>query len=185
MNILDPNNTRLRERNGDILIKCYKDMTMKHQGCVERKKIVLELFKEPLSNQHNLIYFTKLDVKKFRFEPVKEIKIKKRLNLKELAEILVQSGLEIPVDQIEATKIRDVRDFRIEDILDHRFFDLNTSTKILSVAPFYLEGDGNLFILKDKRETLSGHISGFKKHPNKKFFESHKEKELKIFVKPV
>ena len=36
---------------------------------------------------------------------------------------------------------------------------------------------------KDKRERIKGRKSSFMKNRNEKFFEMHKEKELKIYVK--
>lgn len=116
------------------------------QGCVERKKLVLELFKPPVQNDFILIYFTILNAKSFKLSPCRELIINKRQSLLELATELLEQKIDIPLERIEATKIRDVREFLLEDILDHRFYALNDSLSIVGTSPFYLEGDGSLFM---------------------------------------
>ena len=96
--LLDYTKTRIREKNGLILTKAYKDVSMKHQGCVERKKLVLELFQTPLQNSEVLIYWTFLNVQKFQFEPVKEIKIFKRSTLKDLTELILEQKPDLNLD---------------------------------------------------------------------------------------
>ena len=52
---------------------------------------------------------------------IKEIIINKKSNLRELGE-KVKNELNLDLEFMEATKIRDVREFVIEDVIDHRYF---------------------------------------------------------------
>ena len=119
--ILNPLHTRIREKNGNILIKCYKNQSMKQQRCTKRKKLILELYKPILEHQEIIIYYTILNCEKFQLGVIKEIIINKKSNLRELGE-KVKNELNLDLEFMEATKIRDVREFVIEDVIDHRYF---------------------------------------------------------------
>ena len=144
--LLDPENTRLREKTGNILTKYYHNYSLKNQGVVERKKIVVELLKRKLESNEILVYFSKLNCKDLTLSPAKEIIVNKKFNLLEFSNAIIGHGLDIDINSLEATKIRDVHEFIIEDILDHCFFDMSKTDMLLSSAPFYLETDGCLFM---------------------------------------
>lgn len=144
--ILDPQNTRLREKTGNILTRCYHNYSLKNQGVVERKKIVIEPFKRKLESNEILVYYCTLDCKILTLSPAIEVIVNKKFNLLEFSSTIVNHGLNIDIESLEATKIRDVRDFVVEDILDHSFFDMSKTDMLLSSAPFYLETDGCLFM---------------------------------------
>ena len=147
--ILNPLHTRIREKNGNILIKCYKNISMKQQRCTKRKKLILELYKPILDHQEILIYYTTLNCEKFQLSPIKEIIINKRSSLWELGE-KVKKEVNLELEFLEATKIRDVREFIIEDLIDHRFFNINDVNLLLPTAPFYVDCDGCLFMFFKK-----------------------------------
>jgi ubiquitin C-terminal hydrolase len=145
--ILSENHTRIREKNGPILTKLYKNASLKSQGMVDRKKIVIEPFCKPLEKDQIAIYFTKLDAMTLFLGPVKEIIINKQNNLQEIISLAIENGLNLELEDATATKIRDVRNFVVEDLITHRFFDMSKTNKVVSSAPFYLETDGCLFML--------------------------------------
>ena len=91
------------------------------------------------------IYFTELDCKSLTLLPVKEVIVNKKFNLREFSNALFEHGLSIPIEELQATKIRDVREFVVEDILDHNFYVMDKNDMLLSSAPFYLESGGWLF----------------------------------------
>lgn len=143
---LNPENTRLREKTGNILTKYYHNYSLKNQGAVERKKVVIELFKRKLDSNEILVYYSKLDCQNLTLSPAKEVIVNKKFNLLEFSSAIICQGLDIDLGSLEATKIRDVREFIIEDILDHCFFDMSKTDMLLSSAPFYLETDGCMFM---------------------------------------
>ena len=144
--LLNPDFTRIREKNGDILTKCFQNYSLKNQGVGERKRLILEPFAPKLENNQILVYFTELNCKELSFSPVKEVIVDKKYNLREFSLALIDEGLSIPIDNLEATKIRDVREFVIEDVLSHYFTDMSKTDMLLSSAPYYLETDGCLFM---------------------------------------
>lgn len=184
--IIFPEFTRLREKNGDFLTKVYKPLTLKAQGFSERKNLVVEPFSLPLESQQLLIYVTRIDTKTLQLEPARELIVNKKSNLQEIGAWAVTAGIDIPLNDLVATKIRDVRGFVVEDVLAHRFFHMNREDKLVSGSPFYLETDGCLFIFKHRKDF-------FEKEPNvphrntgqsfKKREFRGAEKQLKIYVK--
>lgn len=97
---------------------------------------------------------------------------------------MVKSG----VEKLTCTKIKDVGNFLKEDIITHRFFSLNQNDKLLSTAPFYLDLDGCLFILKRKELKFSQKLKNSLQAQgirNEKFWGKSlgPEKQLEIFVK--
>jgi len=144
--ILNENHTRIREKNGPILTKLFKNASLKSQGMVDRKKIVIEPFSKPLEKDQIAVYFSKLDAMTLFLTPVKEIIINKQNNLQEITLLAIENGLDLDLEDATATKIRDVRNFLVEDLITHRFYDMSRTTKVISSAPFYLETDGCLFV---------------------------------------
>lgn len=144
--ILGENHTRIREKNASILTKLFKNASLKSQGMVDRKKIVIEPFSKPLEKDQIAIYFSKLDAMTLFLSPVKEIIINKQNNLQEITMLAIENGLDLELEDATATKIRDVRNFVVEDLITHRFFDMSKTNRVVSAAPFYLETDGCLFM---------------------------------------
>lgn len=64
-----------------------------------------------------MIYYCFLDAKNFRLGVCKEKIINKKFSLKDMAEE-ISKELNIPIDNLEASKIRDMREFLLEDILE-------------------------------------------------------------------
>ena len=140
---------RIREKSGQILTKVYKNGPMKPQGMIDRKKLVIEFFSFPLEKDQILIYFTVIDSKTLLLKPIKELIINKNHSLNMIGMSAMEAGIDIPIDLLTATKIRDLRSFFVEDVIGHRFFEMNAPDKIVSLAPFYLDVDGCLFMLSN------------------------------------
>ena len=78
-----------------------------------------------MESSKKIIYYSILDCKSFKLSVAKEIVINKRSHLSDLAVLIHSDGIGIEVDQMEATKIRDIWAFNIHDLLEHRFSSLN------------------------------------------------------------